>query len=215
MKAAVLAGLMVVQLGALAAQEFRPGETWLDTAGKPIQAHSAGLLVRSNVYYWYGEDRTLRNRTTVSCYSSTNLYDWKHEGVVFSPDAFPADMRGTFIERPKVIFNPRTGKYVLWMHLERGGYHYARAGIATSDQAAGPFSFLQAMRPITEDTGYKDNDPDQQKQFGGTFRDMNLFVDEDGQAYTFYASEGNWTMYVVRLNKEFTGPETPVAQGKT
>jgi hypothetical protein len=210
-----LAGFVLGQAWAHAAAEFRPGETWLDTAGKPIQAHGGGILVQSNVFYWYGEDRTLRNRTTVSCYSSTNLYDWKHEGVVFGPDAFPPDLRGTFIERPKVIFNARTGKYVLWMHLERGGYHYARAGIAVAAQAAGPFSFVQSVRPISEDTGFKENDPDQQPQFGGTYRDMNVFVDDDSRAYTFYASEGNWTMYVVRLNDEFTGPEKPAVQGKT
>jgi Glycosyl hydrolases family 43 len=44
---------------------------------------------------------------------------------------------------------------------------------------------------------------------------MNLFVDDDGKAYTFYASEGNWTMYVVRLDDDYTGPETPTVEGKT
>jgi len=195
---------------------FVPGEVWLDTSGKPIQAHSAGILVRGNTYYWYGEDRTLRNRTDVSCYSSTDLYRWKHEGVVFPHDALPADIRDTsFFERPKVIFNARTGKYVMWMHLEQRGYHFARAGIAVSDQPAGPFTFLHHLRPVQYDFGCKDNDPDRQKEFGGTYRDMNLFADDDGKAYAFYASEGNWTMYVVRLNDEYTGPETPMAQDKT
>ena len=37
----------LVMLAATAARaEFRPGEVWLDTAGKPIQAHSAGILVK-------------------------------------------------------------------------------------------------------------------------------------------------------------------------
>ena len=44
---------------------------------------------------------------------------------------------------------------------------------------------------------------------------MNLFVDDDGRAYTFYASEDNWTMYVVRLNADFTGPEEPAIEGRT
>jgi beta-xylosidase len=193
-----------------------PGEVWLDTSGKPIQAHSAGILIRGNTYYWYGEDRTLRNQTSVSCYSSTDLYNWKHEGVVFAPEALPADLRSiSFIERPKVIFNAKTGKYVLWMHLEQRGYHFAQAGIAVSDQPAGPFTFLHHVRPVQFDFGYQDNDPDRQKEFGGTYRDMNLFVDDDGKAYAFYASEGNWTMYVVRLNDEYTGPETPMVQDKT
>jgi hypothetical protein len=170
------------------------------------------MLVVGNTCFWYGEDRTPGRRTSVSAYSSTNLYDWKHEGVVLTNGAAPVPV----VERPKVIFNPRTGKYVMWMHLEqRGGYHYARAGIALSDKPTGPFVFKEAMRPITDDIGYKETDPDRQKEFGGTFRDMNLFVDTDGKAYAFYASEGNATMYVVRLNDEFTGPETPAVQNKT
>ena len=44
---------------------------------------------------------------------------------------------------------------------------------------------------------------------------MNVFVDDDGRAYVFYSSEGNWTMYVVRLNEDFTGPETPAVENKT
>jgi len=194
---------------------FVPGEVWLDTSGKPIQAHSAGILVRGNTYYWYGEDRTLR-QTSVSCYSSADLYHWKHEGVAFTPEALPEDIRGkTFIERPKVIFNAKTGKYVLWMHLEQQGYHFAQAGIAVSDQPAGPFTFVNHLRPVQFDFGYQDNDPDRQKEFGGTYRDMNLFVDDDGKAYAFYASEGNRTMYVVRLSDDYTGPETPMVQDKT
>lgn len=206
--------IIALLLGTLTAPaaEFHPGEPWLDTEGKPIQAHSAGILVRSNIYYWYGEDRTPGQRTRVSCYSSTNLYDWKHEGVALANEAAPAPT----IERPKVIFNARTGKYVMWMHLEqRGDYHHAHAGVAISDTPAGPFVFREQMRPIKDDIGYQDKDLDRQKTLGGTFRDMNLFVDDDGKAYVFYASEGNATLYVVRLNDDFTGPETPAVPQKT
>jgi len=197
-------------------KRFVPGEVWLDTSGKPIQAHGGGILVRNNKYYWYGEDRTPGNRTRVSCYYSTDLYNWKHEGVVFEPNALTPQLRNiSFIERPKVIFNSRTGKYVMWMHLEQWGYHFSKAGIAISDQPTGPFVFLTQIRPIKYDFDYKDDDQNQQKELGGTFRDMNLFVDDDGKAYVFYASEDNATMYVVRLNDEFTGPEMPKVQNKT
>lgn len=195
--------------------QFRPGEVWLDGGGQPIQAHGGGVLVHSNTYFWYGEDRSTPS-TAVSCYSSTNLYAWKHEGIVFSPQGFPEEFQGrSFIERPKVIFNPNTRKFVLWFHMEQRGYHFARAGVATSDSVTGPFTFVQAIRPIQQDFGFKEDDVDQQKQRGGTFRDMTLFVDDDGKAYAFYASEGNWTLYVVRLNEDFTGPESPAVLGNT
>ncbi len=205
-------GAVLICANTWAAPEFHPGAVWLDTAGQPIQAHGGGILVVGKTYYWYGEDRTPGQRASVSCYSSTNLYDWKHEGVVLTNGAVGASV----IERPKVIYNPRTHKYVMWMHLEqRGGYTYSRAGVATADGPAGPFVFQQALRPITIDFGFREGQADHQKEQGGTYRDMNLFVDDDGRAYTFYASEGNWTMYVVRLNAEFTGPETPTVENKT
>jgi hypothetical protein len=200
----------------IAAGEFRPGETWLDTSGSPIQAHGGGILVHSNVFYWYGEDRTPGGSGAVACYSSTNLCDWKREGVALAQAQLPrVNGRRTFIERPKVLFNPLTRRFVMWMHLEQWGYQFSRAGIALSDQPVGPFQFLKAIRPVTETNTFAANDPAGQDQFGGTFRDMNLFLDDDGRACVFYAAEGNWTMYAVRLNDEFTGPELPLVANKT
>jgi beta-xylosidase len=125
--------------------------------------------------------------------------------------------RPTFVERPKVIYNPRTKKYVMWLHLEQSGYRFSRAGIAISDRPTGPFTFIKAIRPVANTNDYASltKDPEGEKDFGGTFRDMNLFVDDDGKAYAFYSSEGNWTMYVVRLNDEFTGPELPAVENQT
>jgi len=217
-----VAALVAILCHSLGAQEqvkltrFTPGEVWPDTVGKPIQAHGGGVIVRGNTYYWYGEDRTVRSRTDVSCYRSTDLYNWKHEGVAFARDALPEDIRAaTFIERPKAVYNAKTGKYVMWMHLEQWGYHFAQAGIAVGDRPGGPFTFVHHTRPVQYDFGYKDDDPDHQKEFGGTYRDMNLFVDDDGKAYALYASEGNWTLYIVRLNDEYTAPEMPMVEGKT
>jgi hypothetical protein len=213
-RAAIFFALAILPVGA--AEEFHPGATWLDTDGQPIQAHGGGILLHSNVYYWYGEDRTPGIRSAVSCYSSTNLYDWQRAGAALWQTNVPrVDGRGTFVERPKVIFNPRTKKFVMWMHVEQPGYRYACAGVAVSDQPAGPFTFLKSFRPITNDFGFAENDAEGQNKYGGTFRDMNLFVDDDGKAYVFYASESNWTMYVVRLNDDFTGPELPAVENKT
>lgn len=200
---------------ALAGNEFHPGQIWRDTDGHPIQAHGGGILTFGDKFYWYGEDRTPGLGAAVSCYSSTNLYDWKREGVaLWRTNLPPHDGRPVFVERPKVIFNPRTKKFVMWMHTEQDGYHYARAGVAVSDTPAGPFTFLKSFRPITNDFNFPD-DANRQQEWGATFRDMNLFVDDDGKAYVFYAAEDNWTMYVVRLDRDFTGPERPTVEGKT
>ncbi|MGH7980708.1 MAG: glycoside hydrolase family 43 protein, partial [Limisphaerales bacterium] len=191
---------------------------WRDVEGQPIQAHGGGVLVLRNVYYWYGEDRTPDLYSAVACYSSTNLTDWTREGVaLWRRDVPKFNGRHTFVERPKAIYNPRTKKFVMWMHLDQEGYRFSRAGIATSDTPAGPFTFLKAIRPIADTYDFAAGDPDPARQsvYGGTFRDMNLFVDDDGKAYVFYASAGNWTMYVTRLNNDFTGPVMPAVQNKT
>ena len=38
---------------------YYPGRIWLDTDGKPIQAHGGGVLYdkRTNTYFWYGENK--------------------------------------------------------------------------------------------------------------------------------------------------------------
>jgi hypothetical protein len=207
---------MTLGQAAAGAGEFRPGEVWLDTAGAPAQAHGGGILVQGRAYYWYGEDRTPGGEGVVACYSSTNLYDWKREGAALLRRDLPrADGGRTFVERPKVLFNARMRQYVMWMHLEQGGYHFARAGIATSARPEGPFQFLTFIRPVTADFDFHDEDGNRQKELGGTVRDMNLFLDDDGKAYVFYASENNWTMYVARLNDDFTGPQLPAVENKT
>jgi hypothetical protein len=208
--------LSIVSEGATS--EFRPGEVWLDTSNNPIQAHGGGILLHSNIFYWYGEDRTPGIRGAISCYSSTNLMDWKREGVALGQSNLPSvNGRRTFVERPKVIYNPHTKKFVMWMHLEQNGYRYSRAGIAVSDTPSGQFTFLKAIRPVanTNDFVALNPDPTLERQLGGMFRDMNLFVDDDGQAYVFYAAEDNWTMYVARLNDDFTGPEMPAVENRT
>jgi len=199
-------------------KEFTPGEVWPDTDGKPIQAHGAGILLHKGVYYWHGEDKTLGNgnKTGISVYSSKDLYNWKNEGLALKKDDVPEEFRDRGVcERAKVIYNKRTKKFVMWMHLDARGYAAASAGVALSDSPIGPFKFLHHLRPIKYDFGYPEKDRTNQKELGGTYRDMNLFLDDNGKAYAFYASEDNWTMYVVRLNAEFTGPEEPAVLGKT
>ena len=210
--------LLALCLAAQQPPQFHPGKVWLDTSGKPIQAHGGGILLHNDVYYWYGEDKSLGNlnKTGMACYSSRDLYSWKREGVVLPKDAMPEEFRDSGVcERPKAIYNATTRKFVMWMHLDDRLYSVASAGVATADSPTGPFRFVRSFRPIRYDFGYPLIDRTHQAEMGNTFRDMNLFVDDDGRAYVFYAAEGNPTMYVARLNGDFTGIETPPVQGAT
>ncbi|HUC85956.1 MAG TPA: glycoside hydrolase family 43 protein, partial [Candidatus Acidoferrales bacterium] len=213
---------------------FRPGERWLDTDGKFINAHGGGILFHAGVYYWYGELKegptyvTEANKSWggtrvinggVSCYSSTNLYDWKNQGVALAPvpddpanDLHPEKI----LERPKVIFNARTQKFVMWFHQDSPNYAAARSGVAVSDTPTGPFKYLGSFRPNAGVWPLNATEADRQPspenkvardfQAGQMARDMTLFVDDDGKAYQFYASEENATLQVSQLTDDYLKP---------
>lgn len=130
--------------------EFLPGERWPDQNGQHINAHGGGILYHNGTYYWYGEKRGGRNSQGVNLYSSTDLYNWKFEDLVFSPSEDPSSpiTGGCIIERPKVIYNTNTNKFVMFFHLEHKGrgYEAAEVGIAVADSPTGNFVFQKSMR---------------------------------------------------------------------
>lgn len=183
------------------------GAEWLDTDGNRINAHGGGVLFHEGTYYWYGEykgDSTYWNpkvpswecyRTEaggVSCYSSKDLTNWKFEGVVLKPDVNDIQSElhpSNVLERPKVIYNDQTKKFVMWLHVDSHDYAKAAAGVAVCDSPIGNFEYLGSMRP---------ND--------AMSRDMTLFKDDDGKAYHFYSSEENKTLYISELSDDYLKP---------
>ena len=136
---------------------FRPGLLWLDDNDVHINAHGGGVLFHDGVYYWFGEHKIEGEagnaaHVGVHVYSSTDLYNWKDEGIALqvSDDPQSPIVRGCILERPKVIFNPSTKKFVMWFHLEpKDAFDYSGAlsGVAVADKATGPFQFVNAFRP--------------------------------------------------------------------
>jgi len=138
---------------------FYPGQVWKDTAANPIQAHGGGVNFFNGTYYWYGENKTgcsaFMNgqpwHAGVNCYSSKNLTDWTFEGTVLParPDDKEHDLSPfNIMDRPHVLFNASTGKYVMWMKIVRGGWAEGqRTGIAVADTPTGPFSYIRSFLP--------------------------------------------------------------------
>ncbi|KAL3146578.1 hypothetical protein ABBQ32_000818 [Trebouxia sp. C0010 RCD-2024] len=92
------------------------------------------------------------------------------------------------LERPKVMHNPRTGKFVMWMHIDSADYELARLGVAVSDNPQGPFRYQGSFRP-----------------HGQQSRDFTVFADEQtGLAYVAYSSEGNRVMHISALTPDYT-----------
>lgn len=135
---------------------FRPGELWLDNNGVHINAHGGGVLFHDGVYYWFGEHKIEGEagnaaHVGVHAYSSRDLYNWTDAGIALAVSDDPRSpiTRGCILERPKVIYNLRTKKFVMWFHLEPkdAGYDGSLSGVAVADKVTGPFQFLRAFRP--------------------------------------------------------------------
>ena len=202
----VCALLLPVSMQAQKNTAFIPGQVWNDTDGNPINVHGGGLLYHNGTYYWYGEYKKGKtilpdwatwecyrtDVTGVGCYSSKDLLNWKFEGIVLpavkddpNHDLHPSKV----LERPKVVYNKKTGKFVMWAHVESADYSKACAGVAVSDSPVGPFVYQGSFRPNN-----------------AMSRDQTVFVDDDGRAYQFYSSENNETMYISLLTDDYLKP---------
>jgi Glycosyl hydrolases family 43 len=223
------------------AQPLLLGKTWFDTDGKMINAHGGGIVYFNKTYYWFGEFKGMGKEGNyamdgVSCYSSKNLTNWKNEGLALKMIADTNSMLqpGCILERPKVIYNKRTKKFVMWFHHELKGMEYKAAltGLATADHPQGPYTYVNSIRPNQKQ--WPVNLPDSLKrpldyeilkrkdsgwsvkvkegmflrrdfEKGQMSRDMTLFVDDDGTAYHLASAEDNQTLHVSKLNKDYTG----------
>ncbi|WBQ08345.1 glycoside hydrolase family 43 protein [Kribbella sp. CA-293567] len=250
-------------------ESLRPGAEWRDTSGKVIQAHGGQVVAAKDhrgrrIWYWYGEDRSngYFDSPGVHVYSSSDLYNWKDEGLALramsSPEQFEQDKyfsklykkytpaqkdvvwrdlstnkvrsdgwaAPSILERPKVVYNQATRKWVMWVHSDgpstpasTSTYARAEAGVAISDSPIGPFRWIDSYRlnRVPSDSVTWCGSGPAFDPAGGMARDMNLFVDDDGRGYLIYSSEENRTMYVSKLDRDYTylsaKPENAV-QGK-
>ncbi len=182
----------LVSLAAFPLNTFRPGELWPDTRGHHIQAHGGGILKQGDTYYWFGEDRgdedgkvKPRDRF-VSCYASKDLLNWEFRRRVVHGG--PPEAIGTpfVLERPKVFHNAKTGKYVMYAHLDNNSYKYARIAVYTCDTVDGDYTFVHSFRPLDQES-----------------RDIGQFVDDDGVAYLIFESRPTKGFFIARLSADY------------
>lgn len=187
---------LAVSIGANC-QTIKPGQTWNDTSGSAINAHGGCVQYYDGTYYWFGETRSGSTCNGVSCYSSTDLINWKKLSNAMTPTGTKTDAnvdvaQGRTIERPKVIYNEKTGKWVMWFHWENGSdYGQAKVAVLTSDKITGPYT-------LTQNGVFRPNDKDS--------RDQTLFLDTDGRAYHVSSTETNYRTHFIRLSDDFTRP---------
>lgn len=157
---------------------IRPGQVWLDTEGKRIQAHGGSVIAVGDTFYWYGENKEKTKPGSgiwhwgVRCYASKDLYNWEDKGIVIPPDEkdessplHPAQ----YMDRPHIIFNQKTGKFVCWIKvMKRDGTQ--KSTVLTAEHILGPYTMVQSdLRPLNMSAG-----------------DFDLVVGPDGKAYYYF-----------------------------
>jgi hypothetical protein len=166
------------------------GDYWLDTDGKRIEAHGAGLIYTEGAWYWIGEDKSGNSASfkAVNCYRSTDLSHWEFRRAIITPKS-SNDLAASdrIIERPKVIYNETTKKYVMWLHWEGMNYGTAEAGVFTSDHVDGEYTQVRHFRPNNNMS-----------------RDDALFKDDDGKAYFLSAANNNADSALYELTDDYT-----------
>ena len=173
-------------------------ESWKPAAvnDERVHAHGGQILRENGFWYFIGEDR--RGRSRVSIYRSRDFISWERR-YTFTLDAvvdnsFPG--RDTTLEggacgrcnleRPKIIRSRRSGRYVMWMHFEyENDYREARLASAWADSVEGPYFYTGSFRPL-----------------GNMSRDLNVFTDDDGQAYIISTTDDNRTLNIYALDDD-------------
>src|ERR1017187_4273688 len=177
-------------------QTIHPGDVWPDDRGQHVQAHGGGIVKVGDAWYWFGEDRSQGldpARRYVSCYSSNDLAHWTFRNQVMK-QADPGDLGARFVlERPKVFYNAKTKKYVMYMHIDDARYALARVGVAVSDTVDGDYRYLRSFRPLGQES-----------------RDIGQFIDDDGSAYLIFEDRPAKGFHIAKLSDDYLNVEKDV-----
>ena len=177
---------------------IRPGQTWLDTKGERIHAHGGSMFIEDGVYYWYGENK---EKTTpgsgnwhwgIRAYSSTDLYNWEDRGLIIPPvlddpksPLHPAQKT----DRPHILFNEATRKYVSWIKVMGAGSHDTqRSTVLTADSLLGPYEIVhEGFEPLGMSAG-----------------DFDLVVDPDTKKGYYFFEKVHTDLICAELTDDYT-----------
>ena len=157
---------------------IRPGQVWLDTEGKRIQAHGGSIIVVDGTYYFYGENKEKTDGSStlwhwgVRAYRSKDLYNWEDCGLIIPPEPDNPESSihpHSMMDRPHIIYNARTKKYVAWLKIMRMDGTQDET-VLTADNFLGPYTKVrEGLRPLNMSAG-----------------DFDLVVAPDGKAYYYF-----------------------------
>jgi arabinoxylan arabinofuranohydrolase len=157
---------------------FLSWDNYAQYTGNPILPDftpDPDILIAGNKYYLYTTAQGINN-VDFYAYSSTNLTNWKDEGIVFRLLSTQWATKQGYA--PNVVY--KNSKYYFYFSGNE------QVGVAVGDSPIGPFSELLG-KPLIDDN------------FRGVHIDQGVFTDDDGQAYLYY---GQHTLRTVKLNTD-------------
>ena len=178
-------------LGESEGSSIVPGAIWTDRKGDPIQSHKGSFIKHENIWYWFGLDGTDQSLEAkkVKVYRSVDLVTWESQRNALSLEksvSSSINSSGLIIENPKVIYNEKLGKFVMWFHLDDSFYSVAKLGVAYSLNVDGPYTYLGSVSPLNHDS-----------------RGMTVWKDDDGTAYVIYGTRWNTNTVIASLSSDY------------
>jgi hypothetical protein len=175
---------------------FRPGREWTDTEGKPIVVHGGSVLPHDGWFYWYGENKEKTDGSNgiwnwgIRFYRSKDLYNWEDLGLVIPPDLDDASSPmhpAQFTDRPHIVHNPATGKFVCWIKVMASSGQ--TRSVLVADTILGPYRLLaRDMMP-----------------FGMSAGDFDVVTSpDDGKGYMYFERVHS-ELICADLDSEYTG----------
>lgn len=176
------------------------GQYWYDNAGNMVDAHGGGFLKVDDWYYWVGQSKHQDfgppySEAHINLYKSKDLLNWDFVGAVI--DVYTKDENGIQIltycktERPKILYNTKTKKYVLWAHWEEyQSYTPSRLFVATSDNVEGPYT-VTAKGSFRPGEGNQDESA-MGDRVGGLIQDFSAVPKTAGNTSYPYKAISGW-----------------------
>lgn len=194
-------GALLLFAGTLCGQtkSIKNGVSWYDTNGKMIQAHGVSILKHQGVYYMLGEDRS--NTYTfkgVNLYSSTDLMNWEFRNTIIdrNTNSHLSNLE-RITERPCLLYNAQTGKFVVWLKYQNGSYTNNKAAIFHCNTIDGKYTYEKEFFP----GGYDSND-------------CSFFVDDDGTAYYISTCKEFNSLNLYKLSSDYMDVESATILSK-
>lgn len=177
--------------------KIKSEEVLYDTYGNRIQAHGGSIIFVNKKFYLYGENKENvfgkdeeghwpRWHSGIKLYSSDDLVSWKYEGFVkeVSKDPWNPFYPTYIMDRPHIIFNKKTNKFVCWVKSSYDIYCHTGYSILIGNSLLN-MEYIGIVKP-------------RNGRIGG---DFDLF-EENGKAYIVYAQDDR--MMLCELNDEYT-----------